>query len=525
MTRRKPFRVALAAALLLLAPFRPAHAAASGLLVAIGGGPEQPDLIKQVLGLAKGNDTRVAVVDTASGEPAKSGPAYVRFFQGLGVTNVGVVPMLTRAQAYSPAAIAALQNADLIYFTGGNQIKLAQAIAGTPAQGALLAAWQRGAIIAGTSAGAMVWGPRYLVSGDSQALLRGQGGLEMREGLDLTPRVLIDPEFDREERLGQLLVATSREPGVLGVGVDERTAAIVSDAGIRVIGTGQVAVLDFSHAQDVSSGGPFGARNIVMHLLGAGDSLPFDRDAADIHPMLAQQPALDPLTPFLALQGDADPHSALLAGRSGRVPDEVLILAGDGASKLAAGWRKSLMADGTPTVRVLSATQLVGDTLERYLATASGVLMVDDASHSLTMALAGSQGQVLRAHAPHLSMAMAGPAVALPGETSVGLGTGDVLQGLRLAPHVIAEPNIWTKGALDRLVIDALLADGSLGIGLSPDNGVRLEGGVLTAAGASPVLVVDTSKVSMANPTVPTARDLVIDALAPGDKLPLKGAE
>ncbi|HEY9724559.1 MAG TPA: cyanophycinase [Oscillatoriaceae cyanobacterium] len=525
MIVRKPFRAALAAALLLLAPFRPAHAAATGMLVAIGGGPEQPELIKQVLGRATGTASHVAIVDVASGEPAKSGPAYVRFFQGLGVNNVVVVPLQNRAQAYSDGAIAAIQDADLIYFTGGNQIKLVQAIAGTPAQGALLAAWQRGAVIAGTSAGAMVWGPRYLVAGESQPLLRGQGGLELREGLDLTPRVLIDPEFDREDRLGRLMVATSRVPGVLGLGVDERTAAVVSDDGIRVLGSGQVTVLDFSHAHDVSTAGPFDARDIAMHLLGAGDVLPFQRDDADRRPMLAQQPALDPLTPFLALQGDVDPHAALLAGRSGRVPDEVLILAGDGADKLAAGWRKSLMADGTPTVRVLTATQLVGDTLQRYLATASGVLMVDDAGHSLTTALAGEQGQVLRGQASHLSMAMAGPAVALPGETSVGLGTGDVLQGLRLAPHVIAQPNIWSKGALDRLVIDALLADGSLGIGLSPDNGVRVEGGTVTAAGASPVLVVDTSKVSMANPTVPTARDLVVDSLAPGDHLPLKPAQ
>jgi hypothetical protein len=74
-----------------------------------------------------------------------------------------------------------------------------------------------------------------------------------------------------------------------------------------------------------------------------------------------------------------------------------------------------------------------------------------------------------------------------------------------------------TEGAIDRLVVDALLAGGALGVGLSPDSGVRVAGGTLTAQGASPVLVIQTDRVSLANPTVPTARDLWLHVLAPGE--------
>ena len=152
----KSLLLAACAALLptLVAPA--AHAASAGVLVAVGGGSEEPALMREVLELAKGRASRVAIVNTASSEPAKSGPIYQRFFQGLGAANASLVPLLTREQAYDPAVLSLLANADLIYFTGGNQIRLAQVLADTPAHGAILAAWQRGAVIAGTSSGAMV---------------------------------------------------------------------------------------------------------------------------------------------------------------------------------------------------------------------------------------------------------------------------------------------------------------------------------------------------------------------------------
>lgn len=514
----------------------------TGSLVAIGGGSEDPNLIQDVLELAKGKASRVAIVNTASSDPGRSGPIYTRFFQALGVAQVSVVPLLNRDQAYEPAALDQLGQADVIYFTGGNQIRLAQTLKDTPAHGALLAAWQRGAVIAGTSAGAMVFGPSYLTAGSSAtALQRGAGagaaaGVELREGLGVVPGVLVDTHFAREGRLGRLLVAAAQPPRMIGVGVDEETAAVITADGVRALGAGRVTVLDLARASmPPQARSTFAVRNVEMHLLAAGDNLRWRRDESERTPMLPDRGREAAIPPSIWLQGaESVPPATWFQQGSGpfstgtgvftRLPEEILILAGDGANSTAARWQAALSGAGRTTVRVLMASQLNGPLLQRYLPIAGGLVLIDDGPGSLGRALAGEQGALVRQHAGRLQLAAGGGAVAMVGETAVKpgtSGTGDLVPGLRMAPGVIPAPDLWAPGAFDRLVVDALLAGGALGIGLMPGNGARIEGGVLRVVGDAPVVVLETGKVSLANPAVPSARDLVIHVLGPGEELKL----
>jgi cyanophycinase len=519
---RRLFTATLAAvaALALGAPTM-AQSPVVGAVVAIGGGSEQPELIKDVLALAKGPASRVAILNTASSDPTKSGPAYQRFFQGLGVPQPTVVPLLERDQAYEPAVLDAIGRADLVYVTGGNQIKLAQTLLDTPAHGALLAAWQRGAVIAGTSAGAMVWGPRYLAAGESRAALAGQP-LDMRAGLGLLPRVVVDTHFGKENRMGRLLVAASQQTGLIGLGVDERTAAVIGPQSVRVLGEGRVTVLDYAQAQrPAKPGGPFGIRGIQLHLLGAGDSLRWTRDEAERHPMLPPRPPADATLASLWLQGGPLPTSVGPSGLAnalfGERPGEVLILAGEGATATAQRWQAALQASGVGRTPILSPTEIGRGDFVTAIGRAGAVLLLDDSRWSLARALVGEPARLLRSRAGVISLAGAGSAVAIPGDAAIQAGAGEVAAGLRLAPSVIPAPDWMAEGAIDRLVVDALLAGGALGVGLSPDSGVRVAGGTLTAQGASPVLVIQSDRVSLANPTVPTARDLWLHVLAPGE--------
>lgn len=542
---RSRLAVAAVALSLWLAPLGAVARAAdpvTGALVAIGGGSEDPTLIQEVLELAKGKASRVAIVNTASSDPGRSGPIYTRFFQTLGVAQVTVVPLLTREQAYEPGVLDQLGQADLIYFTGGNQIRLAQTLMDTPAHGALLAAWQRGAVLAGTSAGAMVFGPSYLTSGSSAAALqRGAGagaaaGVELREGLGVVPGVLVDTHFAREGRLGRLLVAAAQPPRMVGVGVDEDTAAVITADGVRALGAGRVTVLDLARASiPPQARSTFAVRNVEMHLLGAGDALRWKREEGERTPMLPDRGREAAISPSIWLQGaEAVPAASWFQAGSGpfatgtgvftRLPDEVLILAGDGATSTAARWQNALSAAGRTTVRVLTAAQLNGPLLQRYLPIAGGLVLLDDGPGTLGRALAGEQGALLRQHAGRLQLAAGGQAIAMVGETAVKpgtSGTGDLVPGLRVAPGVIPAPDLWAPGAFDRLVVDALLAGGALGLGMMPANGVRLEGGVLRVVGDAPVVVLETGKVSLANPAVPSARDLVIHVLGPGEEFKL----
>jgi cyanophycinase len=539
--RRLGALLALASAC-TLAWHAPAQAQGSGtgVVVAVGGGSEDPAMMDEILALAKGKASRVAIVNTASSEPAKSGPIYVKFFQTLGVPSTTLVHLLTRDQAYEPAVLEALASADLIYFTGGNQIRLAQTLAETPAHGAILAAWQRGAVIAGTSAGAMVWGPEYLAAGTSAgALLKGpgkEGGLDLKPGLGLLPGIVVDTHFGREGRLGRLLVASAQMPGLSGVGVDERTAAVITADGVRVIGDGHVTVVDLEKATyPAHQGSSFSVRDASLHLLSAGDTLRWHRDEGDRRPMLPPR-AREPMAlGSLWLQGGDEPPTYTGSGRPqpagaidtgmvfGRLPEEVLVLAGDGSADVAAHWQKALQNSGHTTVRVIPAAQLSVTTLQRYLPIAGGIVLADDTAGTLARALGGEQGRVLRQAASHLALAAVGGAVPIPGETAVRAGstTGELFAGLRVAPGLLPTQDMWFPGSFDRLVVDALLSGGSLGIGLGAANGVKVSGGSLRVAGDSPVILLETDKVSLANPAGPSARDLIMHVLAPGEEISL----
>jgi cyanophycinase len=544
----KPVNRALSFALSLmcacgavLAWHLPATAATpgAGVLVAVGGGSEEPALVREILDLAKGKASRVAIVNTASSEPGKSGPIYLKFFQGLGVASAVLVPLLDREQAYDPTVLEQLGQADLIYFTGGNQIRLAQVLQDTPAHGAILAAWQRGAVVAGTSAGAMVWGPEYLAAGTSAgALAKGTtpGGLDLKPGLGLLPGVVVDTHFGREGRLGRLLVATAQQAGLAGVGVDERTAAVISADGVRVIGDGHVTIVDLDKATyPAHQGAGFSVRDASLHLLSAGDQLRWHRDDSERRPMLPPRGREPMALGSLWLQGGDEPPSFTGTGRPGvrgtvdagllfgRLPEEILILCGDGATASAQRWQTALQASGRTTVRVLPAGQVTPVQLQRYLPIAGGMVLVDDANTTLARALGGEQGKLVRQAANHLAMAAAGAAVPIPGETAVrpGSATGELFPGLRVAPGLIPTQDMWTPGSFDRLVVDALLSGGSLGIGLGAANGVKVSGGSLRVAGDGPVILLETDKVSLANPAGPSARDLIMHVLGPGEEIGL----
>ncbi|MEB3329835.1 MAG: cyanophycinase [Candidatus Sericytochromatia bacterium] len=532
-------RRALRTWLLALGIMLPAAAAVAGeptqgTLVVVGGGSENVELLADVLELARGRASQVAIINTASERPAQSGLSYRRFFQEmLGVVGTTVVPLLTREQAYDEAVLQQIGRADLIYFTGGNQIRLAQALAGTPAHGALLAAWQRGVVLAGTSAGAMVWGPSYITTGVSaQAVLRGDGpgSVETRAGLGVVPGFVVDTHFGREGRLGRLLVAAAGQPRGVGLGVDEGTAAVVRPDGVRVLGAGRVTVLDLAGATPGErAGGPLSLRNVEMHLLAAGEGLRWRRDPAERRPMLAERAKEALSSGSLWMQGGAAvPPAAWFAQAAGpfapsagvfrRMPDEVVVLVGDDAQGVAQQWQAAIAANGRTTVRLIAAEQVRTPLFAQYLAIAGGVVLLEDGRGSLAAKLAGEPAQLLRQQAGHLQFVSVGAAAGLVGEAVTG-ANAELAAGVRVAPGLALQPNIWSTGAVERLALEALMADGALGVGLSPDNGVSLEGGFLTARGESPVLLVETRQVSLANPPAGSARDLRLHVLAPGERL------
>ena len=108
-----------------------------------------------------------------------------------------------RAQASSPEVVAELDRATGVFMTGGNQLKLSAVVCGTPLGDAIARAHRRGAVVAGTSAGASIQSSHMVAFGRGGATPK-QRMTQVAAGLGLLPGTVIDQHFDQRNRYGRL---------------------------------------------------------------------------------------------------------------------------------------------------------------------------------------------------------------------------------------------------------------------------------------------------------------------------------
>jgi cyanophycinase len=157
---------------------------------------------------------------------------------------------------------------------------------GTPLLRKLKQLYLDGAVIGGTSAGAaimsamMITGKEHLSrdTNNAYSFIRG-GNIETAEGLGFIHDAIVDQHFIRRKRHNRLLSLVLEHPGLLGIGIDEGTAIVVTPTRkFEVVGEGTVMVFDARRARNISTdkNQNLSAANITMHLLGAGDSFILD---------------------------------------------------------------------------------------------------------------------------------------------------------------------------------------------------------------------------------------------------------
>jgi cyanophycinase len=202
-----------------------------------------------------------------------TGESSAALWRGLGAKEVTVLTLADPA-----AAVKAVQGADLIWMPGGDQNRLMQALQKTDVSAAIRDRYRHGATVGGTSAGAAVISA-VMLTGEADLDHVRHGATVTHEGLGLWPGVIVDQHFIRRERLHRLLAAVLDRPQLVGVGIDESTAAVVTGTTFEVVGSGQVVVFDARKAT-VPPGkkGVFAAAAGVMtHLLNAGMKYDLDR--------------------------------------------------------------------------------------------------------------------------------------------------------------------------------------------------------------------------------------------------------
>jgi len=265
----------------------PAAAQSSaGALVVVGGGGTPPEVVARAIELAGGPDAMIVVLPQASATEA-AGASTVAMFREAGARNVAnwrfvgspgteTLPGPFPSVEETSAAIA---SADLVWFPGGAQGRLKRALDDAGLTDLIRRRHREGIVVGGTSAGAavlaeaMITGDEYDLEGVTAA------STDIAEGLALWPDALIDQHFLKRQRNNRLLSAVLDHPQLIGVGIDERTAVIVRDGELEVMGDSSVIVFDARDAAIVAApaGTPAAATGIRTDVLRRGMSLRYRR--------------------------------------------------------------------------------------------------------------------------------------------------------------------------------------------------------------------------------------------------------
>ncbi len=255
----------------------PRYPSTTPTLFIIGGAEDRVGraaLLRRFVRISGGRHARLVVIPTASSFQDEVVTSYRDVFTRFGVEDVDVVNPQSRQEAHDPRAVALLDQATGIFMSGGSQLRLSQYFPGTPLGDAMHRAHARGAVVAGTSAGASIMS-EFMISMGDEGITPVQRASQVSAGIGLIKGVIVDQHFAQRSRYGRLLSVVAASPSLLGIGIDEDTAIEVTDGSrFTVHGRGGVIVMNCrdvtTDAPDARRGAPLLISGAVIHTLPAG---------------------------------------------------------------------------------------------------------------------------------------------------------------------------------------------------------------------------------------------------------------
>jgi cyanophycinase len=223
-------------------------------LVLVGGGDRPKAALARFVEWAGGPAARVLVLPWASGEPKESCEALVAEMREHGAAEAvcGPPAVLDAKGRAAPldaekveATRAALARATGVFFTGGDQARVMDALAGSPALvEELRARYAGGTVFGGTSAGTAIMSA-VMITGEGDFTVIDAAKVEVKPGLGLLGGVIVDQHFVKRQRQNRLFGLVLAHPELRGVGIDEDTALLVADGRHgEVVGAGPVMLVD-----------------------------------------------------------------------------------------------------------------------------------------------------------------------------------------------------------------------------------------------------------------------------------------
>lgn len=219
----------------------------NGNLIIIGGAEDKKGrkkILNYVASKVKNTDKLLLIATVATEYPKEVGEEYTKIFKSLGVNNIRELHVTKREHCYSEENINLIKEASVVFFTGGDQLRITSILGGTKIYEEMQNAYKEGCFFVGTSAGASVMSGTMIVGGENEES-PSKCTLKMAPGLGLLEEVIIDQHFAQRGRIGRLLACVAQNPEKLGIGIDEDTAICVNPKGIlEVIGSGAIYITD-----------------------------------------------------------------------------------------------------------------------------------------------------------------------------------------------------------------------------------------------------------------------------------------
>jgi len=236
------------------------------------------EILEELLPDDTENKRTIEVITTASQVPDEVGSDYIEAFKRRGFDHVNYMNIGNKADAADEGFIKRAQKAHAIFFSGGDQFRLATIMGGTKIMEAICERYMNDPdfILAGTSAGAMAIPTLMLYYGDSnEAMLKGD--VKISSGLGLMDRCIVDTHFVKRGRFGRLAQAVLMNPTCIGIGLGEDTALIINRGNhAECYGSGMVTIIDgkeightnIAYAEEET---PLCVENLKVHILKKGN--------------------------------------------------------------------------------------------------------------------------------------------------------------------------------------------------------------------------------------------------------------
>lgn len=227
-----------------------------GTLILTGG--DQETGIKEFVALAGGPDANIVYIPTAASSlrlpsgliwewlytdelPANTPEFKQELCKMFGVKNITILHTRNQKTADSAEFVEPLRKAQGVWLSGGNPGRLSQAYLGTRTQREIEAVLERGGVVGGNSAGAIIQGS-YVIRGNPDKPVLMVKGRE--RGFALLKNVAVNPHLSEAMRQAELVTIVDTYPKLLGIGLDEKAAIVVKGDRFEVFGQGRVAIYD-----------------------------------------------------------------------------------------------------------------------------------------------------------------------------------------------------------------------------------------------------------------------------------------